>query len=156
MNGFQNTGVEIGISKYNLGIFATQLKTHFFAEGRAFAIDLQTRLRPTRKGQAWNIGMGNQGRAAGVAFAENNIADPFGETGLFKKLSEQKSGHRCQFRRLADHRITHRQSWCQFPRKQVEWQIPRCDKPNDPDGVTPSVVERLVILRCFVGKMFDR
>ena len=82
-------------------------------------------------------------RATFTAVAVHHVDDAGGQTDVGQYLAQQVCRHRSQFTRFGYHSIAHRQRRGDFPRQQVEWEIPRCYQTDHTNRLVDDMIGRI-------------
>ena len=67
------------------------------------------------------------------AGTEHHVDDTLGYTSLIQYFTQHVCGERREFGGFADNCVAERDGRSDFPRQQIQRQIPRRDKSHDPD-----------------------
>src|SRR6266516_1126188 len=131
--------LQIGIGEDDVRTLAAQLERDALVRLRGHLHDLPANLGGSRERDLVDIGMPHERGAGSGSSSTNDIKRPRRHASLERDLGKQQGRERRLRGRLQDDRAAGREGRGELPARDVEREVPRHNRPDDPDRLAERV-----------------
>src|SRR5436190_1042315 len=134
---------EVGIGEDDVGALAAQLQRHPLHRRRGLAHDPLADFGRAREGDLVHERMAHQRGAGCGPLPRHHVERARRQARRDRDLPEQQGGERCLVRGLQDHRTPGREGGGDFPRGEVQGEVPRHDRAHHTHRLAQRVGEEV-------------